>query len=106
MEVSCGEGRCEAETGDGFTPMSVSVDDSGEMSVCAYSGCWEGTGEVLRSEEFLILIGLDLPFSTAPDSQSGQDIVIAIDRSDGVATLKAGGFAHPLLCERQAPVPS
>ena len=100
LEVRCGEGTCEAETGDAFTPMSVRVDDSGAMSVCAYSGCWVGTGEVVRSEEFLVLIGHDLKFSTSPDSESAEeDIVIAIDRADGIATLKAGEFAHPLLCE-------
>ena len=100
LEVRCGEGRCEAEAGDGFTPMSVSADDSGAMSVCAYSGCWEGSGEVVQSEEFLVLIGHDLEFSTSRDSESAQEnIVIVIDRTDGVATLKAGEFAHPLLCE-------
>ena len=99
LEVRCDAERCEAETGDGFTPMSVSVDDSGAMSVCAYSGCWEGAGEVLRSGQFLVLVGHDLEFSTSPDPKSAADIVVAIDREDGVATLKVGEFAHPLLCQ-------
>lgn len=100
LEVRCGEGECEAEAGDGFTPMSVSFDDSGAISVCAYSGCWEGHGEAITREDFLVLIGHDLAFSTAPDSESGADVVIATDRSDGVATLKVGEFAHPLLCAK------
>ena len=72
----------------------------GGLSVCAYSGCWEGTGEVLRAEKFLVLVGHDLEFSTSRGSESsGADIVMAIDRADGVAALKAGEFAHPLLCK-------
>ncbi len=105
LEVSCGEGACEATAGDDFTPMSVVVDDSGAMSVCAYSGCWEGTGEVVPSRDFLVLIGTDLEFSTSRDPESVADVVIAIDRADEVATLKAGEFAHPLLCERAAGSP-
>lgn len=101
LEVRCGGGTCEVETADAFTPMSVTVDDSGAISVCAYSGCWEGTGEVFESGEFLVLAGQDLEFSTSRDSPSSRaDIAIAIDRADGVATLKAAEFAHPLLCER------
>ncbi len=101
LEVSCSDGACNVEPRDAFTPMSVNVDDSGMISACAYSGCWEGTGEVFRSGDFLILAGQDLKFSTAPDSESaGADVVIAIDRSDMVATFKAGTFAHPLLCDR------
>lgn len=105
LEIRCGDGSCAAQTGDGFTPMSVSVDTSGALSVCAYSGCWEGTGTVLRSGEFLVVIGRDLAFSTSPDSASAaQDVVIAIDRRDRVATLKVGEFAHPLLCEHRSGV--
>jgi len=99
LEVHCAEGTCKAEGADAFTPMDVRIDDSGAMSVCAYSGCWEGTGEVLRSEGFLVWIGHDLEFSTSPGPQSQADILVALDLADGVATLKAGVFAHPLLCD-------
>lgn len=99
LEVRCAEGRCEAQIEGGFTPMDVHVDDSGAMSVCAYSGCWEGTGEVLRGEKFLVLVGHGLAFSTSRESESSRaDVVMAIDRADRVATLKVGAFAHPLLC--------
>ncbi len=99
LEIRCATGACEVRSESGFTPMDVHVDDSGAMSVCAYSGCWEGTGEVLRGKKFLVLVGHDLEFSTSPQAESSRaDIVIAIDRADRVATLKAGDFAHPLLC--------
>ena len=96
LEVSCSDGACEASAEGEFTPMSVDVDGSGAISVCAYSGCWEGTGEVLQSGDFLVLLGTDLQFSTSPDSA---DVVIVIDRGDQVAALKVGEFALPLLCE-------
>ena len=106
LEVSCIDGACGVETADGFTPMDVSFDDSGAMSVCAYSGCWQGTGEVVRSGDFLILMGQGLKFATARDDDSANaNIVIAVDRVDRVATLKAGTFALPLLCERSESVP-
>lgn len=101
IEINCGEGACQA--GDSFTPMDVRVDDAGAMSVCAYTGCWEGTGTVFKSENFVVVTGHDLPFSSAPDASGGQDIVIALDTSDLVAVLKAGSFAHPLLCEKSTP---
>ena len=99
LEISCNAEGCEA--GESFTPMDVRFDDAGSMSVCAYSGCWEGTGTVVNSEAFVVLTGHKLAFSTAPDSEdSKQDIVIVLDRADQVALLKAGAFAHPLLCEK------
>ena len=100
LEVSCDTEHCEAA--ESFTPMDVRVDDTGSMSVCAYSGCWEGTGTVVQSEHFVVLTGHDLPFSTAPDTADSQAaIVIAIDKQDQVAILKAGSFAQPLLCEQR-----
>lgn len=105
LEINCHEGRCAAEVDGGFTPMSIDVDDSGSISVCAYSGCWEGTGEILRSGTFLLLIGHDLPFSTSPDAEQKEDIAITIDRNDGVGILKVGTFAHPVLCKSQGAAP-
>lgn len=98
VEVHCAEGACTVAAADDFTPMDVRVDDSGAMSVCAYTGCWEGTGEVLRSEGFLVWVGHDLEFSTSPGPESSADILVALDLADDVATLKAGQIAHPLLC--------
>ena len=101
VEISCEVGRCEAADRDSFTPMAVRFDAAGSMSVCAYSGCWEGTGTVVKREPFIVLTGHDLPFSTAADSAARRaDIAIVLDREDEVAILKAGAFAHPLRCEK------
>ena len=99
LEIICDAEHCEAA--ESFTKMDVRFDDTGSMSVCAYSGCWEGTGTVVQSENFVVLTGHGLPFSTAPDAADSQaNIVIAIDKQDHVAILKAGSFAQPLLCEQ------
>lgn len=103
LEIQCGEGACSAATGDDFTPMSVTVEASGNMAVCAYSGCWEGTGEVVADGPFLVVIGRELQFSTATGGAPGQDVVVAIDRTDSVGILKAGGFAQPVHCRRRGP---
>lgn len=104
VEVSCNTDGCEVQ--EAFTPMEVRVDEGGSMSVCAYSGCWEGTGTVTRSDAFIVFTGEDIPFSTAPDAaDSRADIVVALDRADNVAVLKAEGFAHPLRCEQTGALP-
>ena len=101
LEITCNSKKCEAQIDNGFTPMDVNVDDSGAMSVCAYTGCWEGTGEILKSEGFAIIAGHNLKFSTAPNSEGmNESIVIVIDTYDNVAILKAGAFAHPLICKK------
>jgi hypothetical protein len=102
LEIRCYSEKCEAQIKDDFTPMDVSVDNnSGSMSVCAYTGCWEGIGKVFISENFAIITGDDLKFSTAQDSEDmNQNIVIVIDMRDNIAIIKAGTFAHPLICEK------
>ncbi len=101
LEVSCFENDCQASPV--FTPMSVDFKLSGDVSVCAYSGCWQGQAEVIDSGQFLVFIGTNLPFSTNSDPAAAENIVIALDQTDNVATLKAGAFAQPLLCEGDDP---
>jgi hypothetical protein len=101
VQIVCTGGKCEAETKDAFTPMSVSFDDTGMMSVCAYTGCWEGTGEVSKKNNFMMLSGENLKFSTSDSKDMYEHIAITLDRRDNVAMLKAGEFAHPLLCEKK-----
>lgn len=104
MEIKCADGKCEAETKDAFTPMDVSFDATGMMNVCAYTGCWQGTGTVTNDGDFLTLTGNGLKFSTSDDM--AESIVIALDRRDDIAIVKAGAFAQPLLCERKISDPT
>lgn len=96
-EISCTAGEC-VTAGD-HTPMDVHLSDD-EISVCAYTGCWEGQlSGVLHSGQFKTYTGLDLPFSTQPDGEA--DISVTIDVENSVGTLIVPGlFAHPVTCER------
>lgn len=96
MEITCDQTSCGAS--DAFTPMSVSLGAS-EMSVCAYTGCWEGTpASVDRAGgRFETFTGYDLIFSTAPDDVA--DISVTVDRETGVASMiVAGSFVLPMHC--------
>lgn len=85
---------------DRWTRMFVSFSEDGDFMVCAYSGCLEGRGTVQTTNAFLI-IGLEYaPWSFPRHRISrAEDIVIAFDRKDKVAIVKAGEFAHPFLNE-------
>ncbi len=73
------------------------------MSVCAYSGCWEGTGKISDTENFMMLTGTDLKFSTSADMT--ESIAITLDKRDFIALIKVGGFAQPLICESKQTAP-
>lgn len=98
LEISCAAGKCAAAEDEGFTPMSVNFDDAGKLSVCAYTGCWEGTGRISENGSFLVLTARDLKFSTSDSAKMNRDIAITLDRTDNIALLKAGAFAQPLVC--------
>lgn len=100
VEIHCAEEKCDAKKSGEFTPMSVSFDVSGKMSVCAYSGCWEGTGKVSNNGDFMMLSGQNLKFST---SNMKENIAITLDKKDNIALVKAGSFAQPLVCKKGTP---
>lgn len=97
VEVQCNETECAFESND-FTPMDVTFDDAGSLSVCAYSGCWQSQADMSNRGNFIVLSALNAKFST---SETTQDLALIMDRADGVAILKAGAFAQPLLCKAQ-----
>lgn len=97
-DVQCSEGQCEVGNDQGIVPIVVSFDTQGNLSMCAYSGCWEGTGHVLASAPFFTIVGENLPWSF-PDSTDVADVSVTLDLSDGVAVAKGKSFAIPMICE-------
>lgn len=95
LEITCNSNNCTQN--DTFTPMSISFNDSGTMNVCVYSGCWEGSGVVLKDNNFTIITGHDLLSSTNPGLK--KDIILSIDQRDQIGFVKVNPFAHPLICE-------
>lgn len=108
VEITCDGRGCQASYA--FTPMSVSLSRE-DISVCAYSGCWQGVpiSADWAGKRFQIFTAESLPFSTAPNTvaDTGADIAITIDTQTGIATLLVSElFAHPMRCQKslgQAP---
>ncbi len=103
LEVACADGRCQAAEAGTFTPMDVAFDDAGALSVCAYSGCWDGTGEVGGDARFLTVVARGLPFSTAPEGDDAMraDVALLLDRDGDVALLRVAAYAQPFACTRR-----
>lgn len=98
VEVSCGADGCSAAAEGGFTPMDLAFADDGGLSLCAYSGCWEGNGQVLARAPFLVISATQLPWSDPHADDAQRDVLVAFDPADRVALVKAGGWALPLQC--------
>ena len=99
VEVWCAADGCAATKPDEFTPMDIAADASGDLSVCAYTGCWTGKAEVVRADGRWLWAGDDLTFTTIPEGEKG-DVTLVIVARDGVGFVRAGGLATPLLCTR------
>ncbi|USD36170.1 hypothetical protein [Ferrimonas sp. SCSIO 43195] len=97
FESRCSSQGCSVATTADFTPLSVSLDDRGALSVCAYSGCWQGRGEVLATRPYLVVVGLAIPWS-APGGDHGSDMVLTLNPKTGVAMLQNEVFDQPLVC--------
>lgn len=97
IEVRCTEGRCSGSSGDQFTPLSVSFDEQGHLSVCAYSGCWEGAGAVQYVDHWLMINAEQLPFYPLGDSYG--DISLLFDPEERLAFVRTDLFAQPLYCQ-------
>ena len=95
MEISCNNGKCEKA--DAHTPMSVSLDERGKLSACAYSGCWEGRAQVLRKDGGFLYAAGSYRFSTS-QSKERTKVAIAIDRQARVGFVLVSSFAHPMTC--------
>lgn len=101
VEVWCAADGCAAANPEEFTPMDISADASGALSVCAYTGCWAGKATVARAGGRWLWAGDAFDFST---SQQGEktDVTLMIVARDGVGFVRAGGLATPVLCTRAA----
>ncbi|GJL91906.1 hypothetical protein [Hyphococcus sp.] len=100
VEVWCSVDGCAANAEGESTPMAISARRSGEFSVCAYTGCWEGKADVADIAGRLVWASDGAAFSTNPDDFFA-DITLLIVEKEGVGFVRAGGIASPLLCARR-----
>lgn len=103
IEVWCTVDSCDAKARDETTPMSITARinaaGEGDVTVCAYTGCWEGPAAVARNKGRISWAANALPFSTQPDGGFEADVTLLIIEKDGVGFVRAGGIASPLLCQ-------
>lgn len=88
-QISCDGKSCSVET-DAFTPMSVSREGN-RLEVCAYSGCWKGPLDLIRTRGDLTILHAQL------EGGKGQASV-TYDRKQKVATMLWGNFVQALSC--------
>ncbi|MEL7487299.1 MAG: hypothetical protein AAGJ87_08810 [Pseudomonadota bacterium] len=103
IEVWCVADGCDVRDQDETTPLSVTADRAGALSVCAYSGCWDASAAVAASAGRILWTAEDAPFSSPSSGASGTDLTVLIVEKEGVGFVRAGGLATPLLCQRRAP---
>lgn len=98
VEVWCDGTSCRARPLEETTPLSIHADEAGAFSVCAYSGCWEGKGEIYRHRGRVLLTAENVPFSSG-NAGSATSITLLIGTQDGTGFVRAGGLATPLICK-------
>lgn len=100
VEVWCTADGCAATNPEEFTPMDISANANGAVSVCAYSGCWSGKAMIVRAKGRWLWAGDGFAFSTSQDGEK-TDVTLVIHARDGVGFVRAGGLATPVLCTRE-----
>lgn len=103
IEVWCTVDSCAAKAASETTPMSIAARRDGAVSVCAYTGCWEGEAATGDIDGRLTWAAQALPFSSQPDGGFEADVSLFIIEKDGVGFVRVGGIASPLLCVRSEP---
>ena len=97
-EISCQEGICNVALDGDFTPMELTLDADGGLSLCAYSGCWSGKAEkVSTAGNYFSVIGLGLPWSGTDGAPA--DISATLNMKTMVATVLTDDYAHPMTCK-------
>ena len=100
IEVWCAVDGCAAKAEDETTPLDIwARSDTGQFSICAYTGCWEGQAEVTEARERLLWAADGVEF-TSGQGGFAADVSLMIVKKDGVGFIRVGGLATPLLCLR------
>jgi len=101
-EISCDGKTCTVSLPGDFTPMSLRVDTQGNLSLCAYSGCWEGkASKTTIADDYFTASGTGLKRSgtTGGATDSTGRLSVTIDMNTGTAILLAENYAHPMTCK-------
>ncbi len=98
VEISCQGDTCDVTQVGEFTPMELTLDADGGLSLCAYSGCWSGKAEnISTAGNYFSVIGIGLPWSGT--SGASADISATLNMKTMFATLLTDDYAHPMTCK-------
>jgi hypothetical protein len=100
VEVWCAADGCAATAPDEATPMDIYATSDGALSICAYSGCWEGEATLTEAEGRLLWTSQNMQWLSGTGGLDS-DATLLVVSNDGVGFVRAGGFATPLLCSRK-----
>ena len=98
LEIRCLDGSCAVA--ESFTPLAITLAANQQLSVCAYSGCWQGPSEVQQAGNYTVVVGSELEWlgHTGPAA----DFIVVLDSLDQTGFIKGAGFSMPLNCHHDA----
>lgn len=95
-EIRCDGGRCRAET-ESFTPMQFTLRRRA-VTLCAYSGCWEGHVSFSRASSGIRFIQARMRRAGPGDAGTGSMLSVMLSRRDATAQMNWDGFLSVLEC--------
>jgi len=98
VEIHCTNQQCTVS--ETHTPMDVTIDLKGKLTACAYSGCWQAKGVVLKHQSLLVLSVSNAKWSGDESSRQSEDLVFVLDKKDEIGYVKVADFAHPMVCHQ------
>jgi hypothetical protein len=93
-EIRCVSNSCEVER-ESFTPMELRRTGN-RLSICAYSGCWEGPIAMRRSRGGVTFLSATVR-SKAPAEPSSASLSVMFDH-EGTAQVRWLGFSNAMTC--------
>lgn len=98
MEISCNQGKCESAEKGEFTPLDVYIKDSGNVTIGAYTGTWNGTGEVMKNGNHFVVAGNELRLVSGT-GDIGNEFLIAVNTKTNIAIFQVDPWAMPMTCD-------
>lgn len=95
LEVTCIDGICKSS--DSFTPINLSILDTGSTEVCLYTGCFHAhIKPYIKSH---VSLYASKRFQSQSNKNDVKSFNILVNTEERIAMIQGEGFAMPLECE-------